>query len=150
MQTQGLAHIALMANDYEETIRFYKTVFGFTEGHKWTLPSYKIDEATMLVSPDKVTCIEIFDRKAEVPAQGRKSSDRTDVSYGALLHFAIYVSDVEKVYQRALDNKAVEIAKPDFLTLGQLELIVHNALFEGLNGEVIEIIETTDFNIISS
>ncbi|MBO2535649.1 VOC family protein [Rummeliibacillus suwonensis] len=149
MYTQGLAHIALMANDYKSTIQFYKDVFGFTVGYKWTLPSFKIDEATMLVSPDGVTCIEIFDRKAEVPAQGKKASNTNEVKYGALLHFAIYVSDVDKVFQCAINHKAAAISKPEYLKLGDRELTVYNAIVEGLNGEMIEIIQTVDFNILN-
>ena len=59
-----------MSYDYNKTIQFYKDVFDFRAGHHWTLPSFKINDATMLISPDEVTCIEIFDRNAEVPAQG--------------------------------------------------------------------------------
>nr|WP_202802432.1 VOC family protein [Clostridium arbusti] len=33
MNTKGLAHIAIMAYDYNKTIQFYKDVFDFKTGH---------------------------------------------------------------------------------------------------------------------
>jgi len=147
MNTKGLAHVAIMSYDYNKTIQFYKDVFDFKTGHHWTLPSFKISDATMLISPDEVTCIEIFDRNAEVPAQEIKSRHKEDVRYGALLHFALYVNDVDSIYEKALAYGAKSIAPPTELKLGTPILDVYNAVFEGLNGEIIEVIKNVSFKI---
>lgn len=148
MNTKGIAHIAIMAYDYNKTIEFYKDIFDFTVGHHWRLPSFKINDATMLISPDGVTCIEVFDRDAEVPAQGLKASSREEVKYGALLHFAFYVECVDEIYEKAVAYGAKSVSPPGKLYLGEPELEVYNALFEGLNGEIIEVIKDVDFNVI--
>jgi catechol 2,3-dioxygenase-like lactoylglutathione lyase family enzyme len=147
MNTKGLAHIAIMAYDYNKTIQFYKDVFDFKTGHHWALPSFKINDATMLISPDGVTGIEIFDRDAEVLAQGLKAKHKQDVRYGALLHLALYVDDVDEIYEKALAHGAQPIVPPDKLYLGKPTLDIYNALFEGLNGEIIEVIKNVDFKI---
>lgn len=147
MNTKGLAHVAIMSYDYNKTIQFYRDVFDFKTGHHWALPTFKINDATMLISPDGVTCIEIFDRDAEVPAQGLKSNDKEDVRYGALLHFALYVDDVDAIYEKALAHGAKPVAPPDELHLGTPILDVYNAVFEGLNGEIIEVIKNVSFKV---
>lgn len=148
MNTKGIAHIAIMAYDYKKTIRFYKDIFDFSIGHHWKLSSFKINDATMLISPDEVTCIEIFDRDAEVLAQGLKANNREEVRYGALLHFALYVDDVDKIYEKAIAYGAKSVAPPDKLYLGKPKLEIYNALFEGLNGEIIEVIKNVNFKIM--
>lgn len=60
----------------------------------------------MLISPDQRTCIEIFNHEAVISAQGRKSSSEHDVAYGALLHFAFYVENVDEMFQKALAKGA--------------------------------------------
>lgn len=72
MSVKGLAHIAIQAKDYKATISFYIDVLGFKLGHHWSLPSFQIKEASMLISPDQRTCIEIFDNDAVIAAQGKK------------------------------------------------------------------------------
>nr|WP_202802431.1 VOC family protein [Clostridium arbusti] len=101
----------------------------------------------MLISPDGVTGIEIFDRNAEVPAQGLKAKHKEDVRYGALLHFALYVDDVDAIYEKALAHGAKAVVPPDKLYLGEPTLDIYNALFEGLNGEIIEVIKNVNFKI---
>lgn len=72
MSVKGLSHVAIQARDYKATIAFYIEVLGFKLGHHWSLPLFQIKEASMLVSPDQRTCIEIFDNDAVIPAQGKK------------------------------------------------------------------------------
>ncbi|NQX67757.1 VOC family protein [Paenibacillus alba] len=149
MSVRGLAHVAIQANDYQGTIRFYTEVLGFTRGHHWSLPSFQIKEACMLVSADRRTCIEIFDREAVIPAQGKKAASEEEIAHGALLHLAFYVDDAEEVYHKALAHGAKICAEPSRLSLGQPPLIVNNALIYSPNGEVIEFIEEVDFNVSS-
>ncbi|ALP37183.1 glyoxalase [Paenibacillus sp. IHB B 3084] len=147
MSVKGLAHVAIQAQDYQATIAFYTEVLGFKRGHHWSLPSFQIREASMLISPDQRTCLEIFDNDAVIPAQGKKASSEDEIAHGALLHFAFYVDDVNEIYQKALAHGARTFVEPDQLTLGEPPLVVKNAVIYSTNGEVIEFIEDVDFDM---
>ncbi|AWB46675.1 glyoxalase [Paenibacillus sp. CAA11] len=147
MSIKGLSHVAIQAKNYKATITFYIEVLGFKVGHHWSLPSFQIKEASMLVSPDQRTCIEIFDNDAVIPAQGKKASSEEDITYGALLHLAFYVNNVDEMYQKALAHGAKAFIEPDYLSLGEPPLVVKNAVIHSPNGEVIEFIEEVDFDM---
>ncbi|MGG4216751.1 VOC family protein [Paenibacillus jamilae] len=147
MSVKGLAHVAIQARDYQATIAFYTEVLGFKSGHHWSLPSFRIQEASMLISPDQRTCLEIFDNEAVIPAQGKKAASEQDIAHGALLHLAFYVDNVDEIYQKALAHGAKTFVEPNQLTLGEPPLVVTNALVHSPNGEVIEFIEDVDFDM---
>lgn len=147
MSIKGLAHVAIQAQHYEATIAFYTEVFGFKVGHHWSLPSFQIKEASMLVSPDQRTCLEIFDNEAIIPAQGNKAVSDEEVKHGALLHFAFYVDHVDDMYHKALAHGAKAYVEPAQLSLGEPPLVVRNAVIYSPNGEVIELIEDVDFDM---
>ncbi|TCW41697.1 hypothetical protein EDC32_1011364 [Laceyella sacchari] len=146
MSVKGRAHIAFKREIIQKPSKFYTQAPGFNIGHRWTLPSFQIREAAMLGSPDRRTCIEVFDHEAVIPAQGRKAESEDEVAYGALLHLALYVEDVEEMYQKALVYGAKVCIHPEQLYLGEPPLVVKNALVYSPNGEVIEFIEEVDFN----
>jgi catechol 2,3-dioxygenase-like lactoylglutathione lyase family enzyme len=146
MGVKGLAHVAIQASDYKATIAFYIEVLGFKRGHHWSLPLFHIQEASMLISPDQRTCLEIFDNEAVIPAQGKKASSEEDIAHGALLHFAFYVDNVEEIYQQALAHGAKTFVEPAALLLGEPPLLVKNAVIHSPNGEIIEFIEEVDFD----
>ncbi|MGP7816577.1 VOC family protein [Niallia sp. 01092] len=148
MSVNGLAHIAIQAKNYKTTIDFYTKALGFKVGHHWSLPSFQIKEAAMLVSPDQRSCIEIFDSEAVIPAQGKKALSEEDIAYGALLHVAFYVDNAEEMYQKALAHGAKAYIEPNQLSLGEPPLVVKNALVYSPNGEVIEFMEDIDFNML--
>ncbi|MEC0167211.1 MULTISPECIES: VOC family protein [Paenibacillus] len=147
MSVKGLSHVAIQARDYKETITFYIEVLGFKLGHHWSLPLFQIKEASMLISPDQRTCIEIFDNDAVIPAQGKKASSEEDIAHGALLHFAFYVDNVDEMYQKALAHGAKAFIEPDNLSLGEPPLLIKNAIIHSPNGEIIELIEDVDFDM---
>jgi catechol 2,3-dioxygenase-like lactoylglutathione lyase family enzyme len=146
MQIKGLAPVAIQATDYQGTIDFYTRVFGFRVGHHWSLPSYRIQDASMLVSPDGRTCLENFDNDAVIAAQGRKAETADEIAHGALLHLAFYVENVEEMYQHVLEHRASTCREPSTLSLGEPPLLVKNALVFSPNGEVIELLEEVQFN----
>lgn len=147
MSIKGLAHAAIRAKDYQATIAFYTEVFGFKLGHHWNLPAFRITDASMLISPDGRTCIEVFDNEAAVPAQGKNALADEDAVSGALLHIAFYVDDVDAVYSKALDHGAKPYIEPDNLTLGDPPLVIRSAVIHSPNGEVVEILEDVDFDL---
>ncbi|MGK4468338.1 VOC family protein [Mammaliicoccus sciuri] len=57
MKVFGLAHIAIMAENYEETISFYTNLLQFKKAHHWSLEEYHIKEACMLRSLDGQTYV---------------------------------------------------------------------------------------------
>lgn len=146
MSVKGIAHIAIQARNYEETLSFYTQVLGFKVGHSWSLPSFSITEASMLISPDQRTCIELFDPGAVIPAEGEPAASPEEVRHGALLHLAFYVDNVDAIYQLALTHGAKAYVEPDWISLGEPPLKVRNALVHTPNGEVIEFIEEVDFD----
>lgn len=141
MSVNGLSHVAIQAKNYKATIAFYTEVLGYKVGHHWNLPSFHIKEASMLVSPDQRTCIEIFDNDAVIPAQGKKASSEKEIAHGALLHLAFYVNNVDEMYQKALAHGAKAFIEPDYLSLGEPPLVVKNAVIHSPNGEVIELLK---------
>ncbi|MDQ0091017.1 catechol 2,3-dioxygenase-like lactoylglutathione lyase family enzyme [Paenibacillus anaericanus] len=147
MSVKGLSHVAIQARDYKATITFYIEVLGFKLGHHWSLPSFQIKEASMLISPDQRTCIEIFDNDAFIPAQGKKALSEEDIAHGALLHLAFYVDNVDEMYQKALAHGAKAFIEPDNLSLGEPPLLIKNAIIHSPNGEIIEFIEDVDFDM---
>jgi len=71
--------------DYKKIIEFYKVVLGFKVGHFWSFPEFQITEASMQVSPDGRTCLEIFDNDAVIADQGKKAETADEIRHGALL-----------------------------------------------------------------
>ncbi|QLG37761.1 VOC family protein [Paenibacillus sp. E222] len=146
MSVNGLAHVAIQARNYEDTLSFYTDVLGFKVGHSWSLPVFQITEACMLISPDQRTCIELFDPGAVIAAEGEPADSPEAVKHGALLHFAFYVDNVEKIYEQALAHGAKPYVQPDWISLGEPPLQVRNAVVHSPNGEVIEFLEEVDFD----
>lgn len=60
MKVFGLAHVAIIAENYEETASFYTNLLQFKKAHHWTLEDYHIKEACMLGSLDGQTYIEFL------------------------------------------------------------------------------------------
>jgi catechol 2,3-dioxygenase-like lactoylglutathione lyase family enzyme len=146
MNVKGLAHIAIQARNYEDTLSFYTNALGFKVGHSWSLPAFQISEACMLISPDQRTCIELFDPGAVIAAEGERADSPEVVKYGALLHFAFYVDNVDETYERALAHGAKLYVQPDWVSLGEPPLQVRNAVVHSPNGEVIEFLEEVNFD----
>jgi catechol 2,3-dioxygenase-like lactoylglutathione lyase family enzyme len=146
MNVKGLAHIAIQARNYEDTLSFYTNALGFKVGHSWSLPAFQISEACMLISPDQRTCIELFDPGAVIAAEGERADSPEAVKYGALLHFAFYVDNVDETYERALAHGAKPYVQPDWISLGEPPLQVRNAVVHSPNGEVIEFLAEVNFD----
>ncbi|MBO9731170.1 MAG: VOC family protein [Chitinophaga sp.] len=136
----GIHHIAIQANDYKATIRFYEGL-GLRQFHSWTLPEFNIEYAALLNIPGSNGYIEIFDRNAHIPAQGRRALPGESPVTGALRHFALTVKDATVAYNEAIALGAKSCVPPSVLHLGKPPLTIHNSLVYGPDGEVIEFIE---------
>ena len=133
-------HIAIQANDYKATIRFYEAL-GLILYHSWVLPEFNIEYAALLRIPGTASYVEIFDKGANVATQGRRAAAGDPPVAGALLHFCFTVKDATAAYNEALTLGATSCVPPSVLTLGEPPLIIRNSLVYGLDGEVIEFIE---------
>ena len=85
----GVAHVGLPTNNIEKTIEFYKSL-----GFDLIMETYN-EKAHEKVAFLKVQnyCIETFENKKAVMMDG------------AYQHVALDVDDIERVYQRILENK---------------------------------------------
>lgn len=141
----GLHHIAIRAENFDQTVRFYTEVLGYTIGHTWSLPEFNLKQAAMLKSPDGLSYIEIYDREADIPAQGRKKQEQEEFVQTALLHICLTVKDSKIAYEIAIAGGATPCHAPMVLHLGHPAITVHNSLVYSPNGEVIEFLERVDF-----
>ncbi|WP_103866735.1 hypothetical protein [Aquimarina sp. I32.4] len=64
-------HYSIKAYDFEKTIEFYNQL-GFQSVHHWSLPEFDLKRCEMLYNEVANTYIEICDRDANFPTQGRK------------------------------------------------------------------------------
>ncbi|MCV2503179.1 MAG: hypothetical protein N4Q32_00860 [Neisseriaceae bacterium] len=85
----GFHHISIKANNFEETINFYKE-FGFIPIHSWSLPEFNLEKTCMLFNPKINFYLEICDRNADMPTQGRKREEHDEYIENALLHICFY------------------------------------------------------------
>jgi len=141
----GLHHIAIRAEDFDQTVGFYTGVLGYTIGHTWSLPEFNLKQAAMLKSPDGLSYIEIYDRAADIPAQGRKKQEEEEFVQTALLHICLTVKDSKIAYEMAIAGGATSCHTPMVLQVGHPAITVHNSLVYSPNGEVIEFLEQVDF-----
>ena len=142
---RGIHHIAIRAENFEDSVRFYTTVLNCTVRHTWSGPDRNIRQVAMLRTSDGNGFIEIFDRDADVASEGRKRKPGEEPVGGALLHFAVTVNDAEQAYHEALSFGCRSCVPPVTLELGHPPVQVKNALVYGPNGEVIEFLEENAF-----
>ncbi|EAV44326.1 hypothetical protein SIAM614_04170 [Roseibium aggregatum IAM 12614] len=140
----GFHHFAIRSPDLQRSVSFYEEI-GFRQVHDWTLPDYGIDRAVMMQAPDGKSWIELFDLQAGIPMQGVGAQNGQEVSTGALAHLCLSVTDLDQACTRIVEAGARHLNGPEALTLGQPEVRVRNAIFEGPAGEVIELLQTVRF-----
>lgn len=141
---KGIAHVAIQAENFQKVLSFYINALDFKIVHEWSLPQFNLKNAAMLKSSDGNTMIELFDKEADIAAQGRKRKENEEVISGALLHLAFNVYDVNLAYKKALSYGATKCIEPSTVILGD-NITVKNALVYSPNGEVIEFINETIF-----
>ena len=140
----GFHHLAIRTPDLQRSVSFYEEL-GFRQVHDWALPDYGIDRAVMMQAPDGKSWIELFDLKAGIPMQGVGAQNGQKVSTGALAHLCLSVTDLDQACLRIGEAGARQLNGPETLTLGDPEVRVRNAIFEGPADEVIELLQTVRF-----
>ncbi len=140
-------HVSIKAQNFEETISFYQKL-GFEVVHDWSLPEFNLEKCAMLHHRKINYYLEICDKNADMPTQGRKRLQSEEYVENALLHICFKVKDAESARQQAMEYGAKDLSEGVF----QLDLInknksvnVKNSLVYSPNGEVIEFLENADF-----
>jgi len=92
--------------------------------------------------------IELFDKNAAIPTQGRIRKPNDEYIENAILHICFTVKNAEQARNEALKNGATDLSQGVF----ELDLVnqsksvkVRNSLVFSPNGEVIEFLEQTNF-----
>ncbi|WP_437921287.1 VOC family protein [Sphingobacterium sp. LRF_L2] len=143
----GFHHYAIKAQDFEQTTAFYQTL-GFEILHEWSLPNFNLKRCAMLYQPSIAVHLEICDKDADMPTQGRKRSADDDITENALLHICFIVQDAEQARLAAIDAGAKDLSKGTShldLIAKNKKVSVTNSLVFSPNGEVIEFLEAVDF-----
>lgn len=144
----GFHHVSIKAENFEETLLFYQKL-GFEEVHRWSLPAFNLEKCVMLKHAALGYHLEVCDRNADIPTQGRKRVAGDPYIENALLHICFVVKDAEEARQRALQIGAKDLSKGVFtldLVSSTKTVNVRNSLVYSPNGEVIEFLEQTDFD----
>ncbi|OPH54997.1 glyoxalase [Paenibacillus ferrarius] len=128
----GLHHIALRANDFEATVKFYTEGLGFKEGHSWG----EGDSRIILLDSGDGNYIEVF--------AGGTGEVKPEGSY---FHVAFRSNNVDAAVAAAVAAGAVVTVDPKDVVLGSNPPTpVRIAFVKGLNGEIIEFFHSTGEN----
>lgn len=143
----GFHHYSLKVNDFEKTLKFYESL-GFEEVHSWSLPSFQLKKGMMIFN-QRINCyIELFDRDAAIPTQGRIRKIEDEYVENAILHICFVVKDADLARKKAIGNGAFDLSE-DVLELElsneNRSVKVRNSLVYSPNGEVIEFLEEVKF-----
>lgn len=142
----GFHHFNIKAQNFDLTMNFYKAL-GFEEVHSWSLPGFNIEKCSMMFHPAANVYLEICDRNANMPTQGRKKTDEETYVESAILHICFTVKDAKQTYLFAIEKGAKPLIEANSIELidpkKEKTIIVKNSLVYSPNGEVIEFIEDT-------
>lgn len=142
----GFHHFAIKAQDLEATVRFYETL-GFETVHSWSLPEFSLKQCVMMRNASVNCHIEICDKDANFPSQGRKHEEGEEYVQNAIMHICFTVTNAAAAFQAALKNGARPLSDKEtlFLDSGPRSVSVSNSLVYSPNGEVIEFLEQVVF-----
>lgn len=143
----GFHHISIKAEDFEATVAFYQKL-GFEPVHNWSLPDFNLEKCTMLYNSTISYYLEICDKNADIPTQGRKRQVGDEYVENALLHICFTVKNATDARKQALEAGAKDLSNGTFelnLINGEKSVQVTNSLVYSPNGEVIEFLEAVNF-----
>ena len=128
IENVGFHHIALMANDYEKSLKFYSEGLGFKPVASWGEETGRIT----LLDIGNGSHFEIFAKGAkEEPANER------------FVHFAFSTTDPDSAFDNAMAAGAVAHIEPkDVILQSDPPLNVRIAFVKGPDGELLEFFKT--------
>lgn len=123
----GYHHVALRANDFEATLRFYIQGLGCRLAYQWG----EGDRRAAMLDTGDGNYVEVFAGGQRAPGE--------PVPEGALLHFALRTDDCDLAIERARAAGAEVTVEPKSIDLpGDPPVPVRIAFCRGLDGEIIE------------
>lgn len=143
----GFHHYSLKAERFYDTVKFYE-VLGFKVVHSWSLPDFNLEKCVMMYNRSINSYIEICDKNADIPSQGRKRNKNEEYIENSILHICFMVRDAEKARKAALENGAKDLSEGvfDIVLKNNMKTVnVKNSLVYSPNGEVIEFLESVSF-----
>ncbi len=143
----GFHHYSIKAENIDGTIKFYETL-GFKVLHSWSLSDFNLEKCVMMYNFKINSYIEICDKNADMPSQGRKRKANEEFVENSILHICFVVKDAEKARVEALKNGAKDLSEGVFeidLSNNSKNINVRNSLVYSPNGEVIEFLESVSF-----
>ena len=132
----GFHHIAIRANDFEATLKFYIEGLGFKRAYGWGedgRANGEPDSRAALLDTGDGNYLEVF--------AGGKGKAGEVVPEGALLHFALRTNDCDAALERARQYGATVTMEPKSVTPAHADApaqIFRIAFIRGLDGEIIE------------
>lgn len=147
IKIKGFHHINIKAQNFEETELFYSKL-GFVRVYSWKLKEFNISKCVMMLNPEIGMYIEICDRDANMPTQGRTRKEGEEYTESALMHICFFVENAESAFENAIKAGAKCLSASGQITLKDEdgnELKVTNSLVYSPNGEVIEFMDTDPF-----
>lgn len=124
---QGLGHVAIYAQEIEESIAFYEKLGGSVEG-RGSVPTPEGEKKLALVSFGGVT-LELIQSPAPMP-----------MGEGNVPHFAILVDDLDAA-AAAIQAAGIRFLTPEKKVLPNLFGGLQNWFFAGPSGEQIELLQ---------
>lgn len=139
---KGFHHFAIKAQDFEGTVKFYESL-QFEVVHSWSLPEFNLKQCVMMRNKFFDCHIEICDKDADFPSQGRKHKQGEEYVQNSLLHICFTVADAAAAFEHAIKNGAEPLSQKEILQLRSeyKSVKVANSLVYSPNGEVIEFLE---------
>lgn len=144
----GFHHVSIKAKEFDSTVNFYKNL-GFEIVHTWSLPDFNMEKCVMLHHKAINYFLEICDKNADMPTQGRKRKSDDEYIENALLHICFIVKDAELARKKAIEIGAKDLSHGAVtmdIANEAKTIKVRNSLVYSPNGEVIEFLEKVDFD----
>ncbi|MDR6555666.1 VOC family protein [Paenibacillus qinlingensis] len=128
----GFHHVALRANDFDATVKFYTEGLGFVEKNNWG----EGDKRAVLLDSGDGNYMEVF--------AGGTGEEKPE---GYFFHVAFRSNNVDAAVEVAVAAGAVVTVAPKDAILGvNPPTPVRIAFVKGLNGEIIEFFQSTGEN----
>ncbi|MBL3658956.1 VOC family protein [Fulvivirga sediminis] len=140
-------HYAIKAQNFQATLNFYKAL-GFDMIHDWSLPEFNLKKGAMLYNAKINTYLEVFDKDAAIPSQGRQRKENEEFLENSILHICFEVKNAEEARTAAINAGAKDLSEGVLnitLTNTNKAIGVKNSIVYSPNGEVIEFLEKVDF-----
>lgn len=129
----GFHHVAIRVRDFDATLRFYVEGLGFKRRYGWG----EGDKRAALLDTGDGNYLEVF--------AGANRPAGEDAPEGAILHFAMRVSNTDAALARAVAAGARTTMEPKDVPIdGDYPLTVRIAFCKGLDGEMIEFFQNEE------